>query len=54
MALPLEESERNKRLLSFKEDINKLATWLQEHHPEQVDSGDSAVTIAIRIMEREK
>ncbi len=54
MALPEEESERNKRLESFKDDINKLATWIQGSHPEEVKVGGSAVEIAIRIMKRKK
>ena len=54
MALPEEESERNKRLESFKDDINKLASWIQDNHKEEVKVGGSAVEIAIRIMKRKK
>lgn len=54
MALPENESERNKRLKSFQEDINKLASYIQDHHKEEIPEGGSAVEIAIRIMKRKK
>lgn len=54
MALPVDLEERCVRLMGFKDDINKLANYIGANYPKEINQGEEAVDIAIRILESKK
>jgi len=50
MTLPTDPEKRELRLAKFGDDINRLANFIRDNHPEQVEAGGEAVDIAIRVM----
>ena len=43
-----------KKLMPYKEDINKLANYVSKNFPEQIKHGGEAVDIAMRVLETMK
>ena len=54
MALPAESGAREKRLVGFAGDINRLAVYIQDNYPGSVEAGGEAVDIAMRIMNEQR
>lgn len=55
MALPSDPMEKEMKLIEFGDDINKLANYIMENFPEEVENGGgTSVDMAIRVMNRLK